>query len=360
MRYWIYHNGEVPGNYEPGELAEIPDFGAASMVCPVEGGIAERNWQQAAQFPDIVSALRRRETARRPLPPESPMPELQSSDPGVTVRGPNEVLNDSSAKIFRHVTDIMKELENRRAERALNQSLQRQVIELKNELLALKERNQFLQSRADLIPAFEDREKSLQETLGSLRSDLQEREQRIRGLEVQAKVLQEELAKVRSESAQSAEDARRQSTLAAGLSKELAEKEFTLAKAFGVIRRLEEVLGEILPESVSGISREVPGYTSLPPRPVPAPEIRVRSVELEPAAAVSEDRAPWDVAEPRPAMDVLADAPGEPPARCTAAYTVDTGLPDAPTPLPPEGTVAPLPPPWQAAFDRLSRIFRRK
>ncbi|MEK9146065.1 MAG: hypothetical protein AAB339_10685, partial [Elusimicrobiota bacterium] len=67
MRYWVYLNGEVPGSYAPEELAAIPGFGDASMVCPAEGEIQERNWRHAAEFADVADAL----SARRlptPLP----------------------------------------------------------------------------------------------------------------------------------------------------------------------------------------------------------------------------------------------------------------------------------------------------
>ena len=44
------------------------------------------------------------------------------------------------------------------------------------------------------------------------------------------------------------------------MSDQLASKELTLAKSFGIIRKLESMLGEILPESMAGIGRDLPGF----------------------------------------------------------------------------------------------------
>ena len=68
MKYWVYINGEVPGSYEPTELAGLPDFKETSLVCPTESGIENRNWRRAGQFPDILAALRKLQSRQAPRP----------------------------------------------------------------------------------------------------------------------------------------------------------------------------------------------------------------------------------------------------------------------------------------------------
>jgi len=351
MKYWVYLNGEVPGNYTPEEIAAIPGIGDTTMVCPADGGIAERNWLRAGQFPEIVEALRK--TASAPIAPEAPMP-THNIEPGRPL-DPNDILNDSSSRLFRHVTDLMKELENRRGERAMSQSLQRQLVELKNELLALRERNQYLQERADLIPGFQEREENLQKNLDTTRQHLQEREAALRNTESDLGKVKDDLEGAKRAQASSEGDIKRQAETIEDLSKQLAQKEFTLAKAFGVIRRLEEVMGDLLPSAMDGISSEVPGYPPVeesqeeapppPPEPenapeptpkpesAPEPEIQVRTVEPEPDAGPTPDPAIQDLV--------------------SSSYTEDTGEAKKVIELPPEGEVTPVPPPWTKIVDKV-------
>lgn len=340
MKYWVYLNGEVPGSYIPEELAAIPGVGETTMVCPAEGGIEERNWLRAGQFPELVDAIRHVENP--PMAPQAPVP-TPNVEPGRPL-DPNDILSDSSSRIFSHVSDLMKELENRRDERGMHQSLQRQVVELKNELLALRERNAYLTERSDLIPGFQDREAKISKDIESIRIRIQERDAAIRHAESNmAKALDEMEQAQRRETAVTGE-LKRQSETMEELAKTLAQKEFTLAKAFGVIRRLEEVLGEILPSSIAGISREVPGLHEVqaekeepppppppqeaPPEPVAQPEIQVRKID------------------PAPAEPVIKDT-------TSTLYTEDTGKVEKPVELPPEGEVTPIPAPWTKIVDKI-------
>lgn len=294
MRYWVYRNGEVPGSYEPHELARMPDFGETSMVCPAEGETPERNWRRAGLFPDIVEALRAAPSPAPPPAPQAPMGRLAEE---AIPKDPNEVLSSASSRIFRHVTELMKELENRREERALAQALQRQVADLKNELMALRERNAVLQERAELIPGFEEREKGAQEQIARMRREIQERDRRIADLAREGDALRSEIEKARRSEADLSADLQRQSHLAEDLSRQLAEKELALAKAFGVIRRLESMLGGILPESGTAEAPAAPpdaigpedgekrNGPAAPPPPAP-PE--APSADEEPPAA-----PPW-------------------------------------------------------------------
>ena len=320
MRYWVYINGEVPGSYEPEELAAIPGFGDAALVCPAASDLAERRWEPAGVFPDINEALSLR--AKAPLPPPEPPRPVRSEDP-VRVLTPDDVLNDSSQRIFRHVTELMKELENRREERALTQSLQRRVAELTSELSALRERATYLQGRSDLIPGFQDRERELQEALARARADLHETRAGAERLDADlSKTAAELLAARRHLEEARAESAEREKHLSQ-LSKRLSEKEASLAKAFGVIRRLEESLGDLLPGTVAGISRRVPAPSAPAPEPPP------------PA--------------PEPELVSLVEQPAEPPAPepppTPTPYSVDTA-PAESRRIPGEGEVTPVPAPW--------------
>ena len=114
MKYWVYHEGEVPGVFEAAELAKLPTFTAATLVCPADAPAAERRWQRAGEHADIVEALQAYDRQPPPLPP----PQARAFADPDAVKGPDDLLDASSHKIFRHVTELMKELENRREERA--------------------------------------------------------------------------------------------------------------------------------------------------------------------------------------------------------------------------------------------------
>jgi len=342
MKYWVYLNGEVPGNYMPEELAAFPGFGDSSMVCPAEGGYEVRNWRHAGEFPDIASTLRQREKALPPAPAAMTAADaVREPVHSGTAQSPDDILNDASARIFRHVSELMKELENRREERALTQSLQRQAAELKNELLALRERNKFLQDRVDLIPGYETNIQKLQEQFAQAAADLSEKERLVAEQEQRYKALAQELEDARRLETKVSEDAERQVRLCEELSGQLASKEFTLARAFGLIRRLEAELSEILPGAVAGIRAELPEYPRAeePRFAAPEPEIPTfRKVAPEPAAE-----------EPVPVEPRAPEAP-EPTVESVGEGSLATSDGDAP-PLA-EGEVRPVPAPWQVALQR--------
>lgn len=102
MKYWLYLGGEVPGTYTPAELAALPGVVSATLVCPAEGKILEKNWRPCAEFPDIAAALKQR-------PPEKPRKPDAHADL-------SQFFDSSSQRIYQHVGDLMRELEKQRAE----------------------------------------------------------------------------------------------------------------------------------------------------------------------------------------------------------------------------------------------------
>jgi hypothetical protein len=316
-------NGEVPGAYSPEELAAIPGFGQAVLVCPSEGAVQERNWRRAGEFPDLLDAMQALHAARaKALQPEPAAQAAQAGVPLFAPKGPQDILDDASSRIFLHVADLMRELENRREERAVNQALQRQNGELRGELLAARERLCKLEERAALIPGFEDRETQLQNLLGRTRTELREAMARLEPAEQEVLRARADLAQERARASSAEEDAGRSKKLVAELSARLAEKELTLARAFGLIRKLEQTLSDIVPGATAGIRDEVPE--------IAVPELSSGAREARPGSA----------------SPTREDMP---------LHTRDEhGYSDAH--LPPEGEVRPVPRPWRSA---ISKAFQR-
>jgi hypothetical protein len=256
MKFRLYRNGEVAGTYEPEELAAMAGFGEDDQVCPAQGENGETAWRRAAEFPEIAQALR----AQPPAPPTfQPAPVSDAPDPA-------DILNEASSKIFSHVTELMRELENRREERAFAQSLQRQVAELKGELSAARDRIAGLDGKAALIPGFEERERKSQELLAAARAEAKDRDRSIAELSRQLSNLNQELARARRSEASLGDDLKRSGRLQEELSASLAHKELALAKALGVIRKLEAMLGGLVP---SASRPQEPPAAEAPPPPVP-------------------------------------------------------------------------------------------
>ncbi|MFH2203189.1 MAG: hypothetical protein ABIJ96_08760 [Elusimicrobiota bacterium] len=346
MKYWIYMNGEIPGSYEPEELVALPGFQETAMVCPAAGGVEDRSWRRAGQFPDIIEASEH-QRASRPPAIFDPRPE-----PG-PAQGPDDMLNDASSKIFGHVTDLMKELENRREERALCQSLQRQLIEAKNELQALRERGQYLQERVDLLPGFQKRENKLEEKIHQLEADAREHEDAFSQLDAKAKELASELNKTKKSERDLSTDLVRQSRLSDELNAKLAEKELQLARAFGIISKLESMLGDILPGATAGMQQRPAaerGDDVEPTEqaaPMPAQEAIIE--EVQPAESAQEAPAPEP---PLPAAVPQQESNG--------GFTTDAEMSDLKPDWPEEGEVKTVPPPWKERLKRVAGSIKER
>jgi len=358
MKYWVYMNGEVPGSYEPEELTSLPGFQETAMVCPTEGGLEERNWRRAGQFPDIIEVLRRQQ---RETPPSTAL-DIQ---PG-PAREPDDVLNDVSSKIFGHVTELMKELENRREERALCQSLQRQLIELKNDVQALRERNLYLQERVDLLPGFQKRENKLEEKIRQLEADARISEDQISLLDTKGKELRAELERTIKSEKDLSGDLIRQSRMSEELNTKLAEKELQLARAFGMITKFEAMLGDIVPGATAGMQPRAVGPQTddidLPekaqetpepePEPVPEPEPAPEPIVEAAATRGAESEASASTSPSEAAA--VQDEVETPPQEHNGNYTVDTEMTDLKPDWPEEGEVKPVPPPWKVRLRKFS------
>lgn len=381
MKYWVYQNGQVPGAYEPAELAAMPGFSQTSLVCPTDNA-ANRQWQKAGHYPDLVAAIDKYQVAPPPPP-----------------RLADELLSESSHKLFRHVTDLMQELENRREEKALTKTLQRQLGEVKDELLRTRERAQALELEIGSARGSADREANVNQQLESLRSQLKERQTEMTALNDQLHGQRQELTRLRAQTEELLEANKLLTQSRDDLSREVAEKDATLARAMGLIQRMETELDELTGRTVPRVdpwdrppvesimpphnppappSPKIVAAALTPPAPpapkaTQAPAIKTKKVQTpveqsparipEPVAAralpqtaavaASEPAQNYaDTALPRPTHPIHTPPPG--------SFTSDDGSVEKPVPIPPEGELAPITPPWKLAMRKLAGIIKKK
>ena len=296
MRYWTYMNGEVPGSYEPEALAALPGFSMTTLVCPGEGEVAEKNWRRAGEFEDIVRAIDAHQAATPPSAPLGAPPTAGDVD---------SLLDTASTRLFSHVADLMKELETRRDEKSLVVSLQRQISALKQELAAARETVNMLEIRVPRIAELEESLRKEQAALAQAQTNLSAREAQLGDLRVTAERMRGELDAAKRRVSQSEGDLAIRNRLVDKLSKELSDKELSLAKALGVIRRLEEDLNRLCP------SAEMVKAAAEPP---PPPIVRA--------------------APPPPVVQAAPPPPPAPPAAEPQANRV-LSVPELKTPVPP-------------------------
>jgi cell division initiation protein len=355
MKYWVYMNGEVPGCYTPQELSALTGFTQTTLVCPAEGEILEKNWRRSGEFPEIIKVLHERQAAKSPTAPspvEAPAPDI------------NVFIDSASSKLFSHVADLVKELENRREERALTQSLQRQLVDLKEQGQSARERAAMLEARLPRMAELEETSRRDQERIMSLEASVRARDEGLAELRVQLEKARGDLDNVKRRLTESLNDLAIRNRLVDKLSRDLTEKEVSCTKALGVIRRLEEELHRLLPavaaataaaaaapeaslSAVVGAPPPAPiepaavppaeGVYAIPPAPTPSalPEI--------PALA------PTAVEPPLPSVP----APSAPAAEPPRSFTTDE--PPAPAPLP----AVPPPPDAPQAQQAIVGLFKR-
>jgi hypothetical protein len=339
MRYWAFMNGEVPGSFTAEELAALPGFSMTTLVCPAQGEIAEKNWRRAGEFGDIAQAVASRAQSAPPPAPEAAILATAAADV-------DAMIDTASTKLFSHVADLMKELENRREEKGLILSLQRQIAALKEELGQTRERANLLELRLPRIAELEEAARKNQSVIESLQTSQQAREQALQETRVSAEKLKNDSEAVKRRLQETANDLAMRNRLVDKLSKELSEKELSLAKSLGVIRRLEEDLNRLCPDPALISNLGSSGSTTAPrqtPPPPPSPDL---ALPAEPAALTG------PAIPPAPAP--LTAPPGG-PTETPSAYTVDE--PPAPPPYLEAIPPADRPKAQQALVSLLKRIL---
>ncbi|MBI5883834.1 MAG: hypothetical protein HZB91_12115 [Elusimicrobia bacterium] len=323
MKYWVYLEGEVPGSFTPEQLAAMPDVAPGTLVCPAEGEILEKNWRQAGEFPDLAAALQDR--AAKPQPPaekSQPAPDASEMTPQEAASDVERFLDTSSSKLFRHVSELMRELEVRRDERSLSASLQRQIAELKEALQKSREKAAILEDRMAVVPTLDESVRKNEIHIHGLEDSLKKSETSHAELHVKYETCRMELDNAKRRLTETSNDLNIRNRLVERLNKEMTEKDLALAKALAVIRRFEEEMGRICPETGDVQPAEAPRQPALPLLPAPRPE----PVSSAPEAA--------------------------PPVR--QAFTTDDP-PTAPPPLEPQ--VPPLQPEAQNALGRFLKKY---
>jgi hypothetical protein len=319
MKYWVYMNGEVPGCYTPQELGALTGFSQTTLVCPAEGEILEKNWRRSGEFPEIIKILHERESSKAPAAP-SPV-EAQAADL-------NLFIDTASAKLFSHVADLVKELENRREERALTQSLQRQLVDLKEQQQSARERAAVLEARMPRLAELEESARRDNERILSLEASVRARDEGLAELRVQLEKARGELDGVKRRLGETLNDLAIRNRLVDKLSRDLTEKEVSCTKALGVIRRLEEELHRLLPAVAAAEAPAAAAAAAAAPEPKPSAD--AYAIPPAPAPSALPDipaLAPAPAAVPEPPLPVAAGA-SEPAA---PAFTTDE--PPAPAPV---------------------------
>ncbi len=271
MKYWTYMKGEVPGSYEPTDLAALPGFSMTTLVCPGEGEIAEKNWRRAGEFDDIVRAM---DAHQANVPPPAPLGMPPTS---------NEVdalLDTASTRMFSHVADLMKELETHRDEKSLIMSLQRQISALKTELNSARETVNMLEIRVPRIAELEEAQKKDHAQLALIQANLTARENQYNEIRMAFERMKSEHDVAKRRLTDADNDLGIRNRLVDKLSRELSEKEMSLAKSLGLIRRMEEDLNRLCPspelmKAAAQIQTPAPApaprRAAPPPPPPPAP-----------------------------------------------------------------------------------------
>lgn len=271
MKYWVYMNGEVPGSYTPPELVALKDFTMTTLVCQAEGEILEKNWRRAGEFPDIIKVLHERDAS---TPPSAPMQAQEA----VMTSDVNALIDGASSRLFGHVAGLMKELENRREERALTDSLQRQLVELQDQLGKAKDTASLLEGRMPRLTELEDTVRKNETTIDGLQQALKAREEGMAELRVQLERARGDVEAGKRRMTEALNDLAIRNRLVDKLSRDLTEKELSLAKALGVIRRFEEDLNRIAPNAapaaqpVEETKAQPAAIVESAPPPLPVPE----------------------------------------------------------------------------------------
>jgi hypothetical protein len=307
-------NGEVPGSYNAEELAALPGFSMTTLVCQASGEIAEKNWRRAGEFGDVASVLMTRDSAPSQPPPP---PAATTAAAAASASSDVDALIDSAGtKLFSHVADLMKELENRREEKGLISSLQRHIAALKEELAQTRERSNLLELRLPRLVELEEAQRKAQAELESLQSGLLTRDQALNEARIAAEKNRNEADAAKRRLQETINDLAVRNRLVDKLSKELSEKELSLAKSLGLIRRLEEDLNRLCP------NQELMAQPAAAPAPEPEALSPLRPAQAaHPAASPPPALASYTLDEPSPAPPYLESMPESETPKAQQALT---------------------------------------
>lgn len=294
MKYWVYMNGEVPGSYTPEELSKLHGFSMTTMVCPAEGEILEKNWRRSGEFPDIIKLLHERDASRPPSAPAAAQEAVITGDV-------NKVIDTASARLFNHVSTLMKELETRREEKALTITLQRQVMDLKEQVADAQEKSAALERSMPRIRELEDIVRKSETVIINLEAALKAREDGLAELRVQMEKTKIDLETNKRRLGEAVNDLSIRNRLVDKLSRDLTDKELSLAKSLAVIRRLEEDLNRLCPA--------IDQLAALESQPAQRKELEEISAEIKQEARAAEDEIKQESKPPA----VTSDEPPPPP-----------------------------------------------
>ncbi len=269
MKYWVYLNGEVPGCYQPEDLVLLPGFSAATLVCPAEGDIEDKNWRRAGEFVDVIKAA---QSQREPKVPLAAM-----SEDALKAANAEEFLDSAGTRLFRHVSDLVGEIERFRETKDLATALQKQLVEVREELRRSEAEKEQLKGELGRITVLEEAARKAQEERARLESEIAARQKNIEDLRlnVSRAASDSDAAKRRLE--ESLKHLGIRNKLVEKLSHDLAEKEMSLAKALDVIRRLEGEMERILARSGKSKDDTIP--TPVKSNAQPSSQ-KVRSIDV--------------------------------------------------------------------------------
>lgn len=359
MKYWVYLDGEVPGCYLPGELAQLEGFGMTTLVCPAEGEISEKNWRRAGEIEELAVLVRQAESARKPAPPAV----AAAPAPSVDV---DALIDTSSQRLFNHVAELMKELEESRDEKALTASLQRQLAAYKTDLQAEREKYALAENRLSRLNELEEARRRDLELIAKLETSLRERDEALRQARAELDAVKAEHETGKRRLGDLANDLAVRNRLVDKLSKDLTEKELSLAKSLAVIRRLEQDLQRFgrtsrAAAAAAPVFSPVPEPAPEPPAPAPVPA--VSPVIEPPPEAKTELSLPEAPPPSQPAAAPEAPAARTFTPRAWMRRSDATPIPksgfttDDPPPPPP--TIEPPDPEKLGAQNALVDFFRR-
>ena len=172
----------------------------------------------------------------------------------------------------------MKELENRREERSLALSLQRQVSDLKEQLRLTGEQAARAQDQAGIIRNLEAQLKEARTEVESLRATQTAKDGSLAELRVRLETMKLELENTSRRQTETANDLAIRNRLVDSLNRQLMEKEVALAKALALIRRFEGELARLAPAQPGPAGHSLVAVSSVAADSVPPPVSPVEKI----------------------------------------------------------------------------------